>query len=98
MVTLYQNNDFSGTSIEFDVGSHNWIGRNHNDCVSSLKVKVGYKVTLFEHGHFSGRKGEFGPGDHNTDALTRHGFPNDCVSSLIVEKFEKNEMECGMYL
>jgi hypothetical protein len=57
-----------------------------------LKVEEGYRVTLFQYGGFNGIQATFAPGDHDIDALTSSGIPNDCVSSLIVEKDE------GMYL
>ena len=57
-----------------------------------MKVEEGYRVTLFQHGGFTGLQAKFGPGDHDIEALTSSGIPNDCISSLIVEKDE------GMYL
>jgi hypothetical protein len=82
-VTIYQHNDYQGTSKQFPPGRFdmNALGVG-NDQLSSLKVPPGFRVTLYEHSGFQGRTKQF-----TADAPSVGDF-NDLTSSMVVEVVE----------
>lgn len=55
-VTLYKDADYSGDRVTLGVGTSNYwdwdtVG---NDSVSSVEIKLGYKITLYEHDNCQG--------------------------------------------
>ena len=55
-VTLYKDANYSGDGVTLRVGTSNYQswGKVGNDSVSSVHVKLGYKVTLYEHADCQG--------------------------------------------
>ena len=83
-VTLFKDNDFEGNSQVLSEGKFNYDTAfpSLNDEISSIKVKVGYKVTLFENKDLQGKSAVLTTDEPKLGDLGM----NDTVSSILVEK------------
>jgi hypothetical protein len=78
-ITLYQDNNFSGRSLDISYPESNLINEGFNDLASSCRVASGFWI-LYKDINFSGSYSILGPGDY-ADAAGM-GLPNDSLSSL----------------
>jgi hypothetical protein len=78
-ITLYQDNNFSGRSLDISYPESNLLNEGFNDLASSCRVASGYWL-LYKDINFSGSYSILGPGDYADS--TAMGLPNDSLSSL----------------
>ncbi|WP_010182949.1 T9SS type A sorting domain-containing protein [Aquimarina agarilytica] len=82
-VTLYENCNFNGKSVNLNIGDYaNFNTINFaNDALSAIKIKSGFEVILYSDGGFRGRSITLKSDD---TCLINNGF-NDVVSSIKIK-------------
>lgn len=83
VVTVYDDADYKGRSLELEVGTynHSFISSNgFNDTISSIKVPSGLKAVAYQHDIGDGSQWTF---TRDTPVI---GGANDTISSIIVSK------------
>lgn len=78
-ITLFQDTNFSGRSLNISYPESNLVNEGFNDLASSCKVISGFWI-LYKDINFSGSYSILGPGDYAEASAM--GLPNDSLSSL----------------
>lgn len=82
-VTMYQNDNFTGTSWVFTADS-NFVGAAANDQMTSCKVQT-TGVIFYQDANYGGSRGQtLAKGNYTLSQLTAKGVSNDWASSLRV--------------
>jgi len=91
-VTLYQHDNFTGSSRSYGTGSVPLVWRN--DDVSSIKVHGhGCEAIVYEHGDYAGWSVRLPKGHYTLSQLRAKGFRNDDMSSLKVQRTRRRTEE-----
>ena len=80
-VTLYSENNFTGSSITLTADDACLIDNSFNDKISSMRVSTN-GVTLYHDCPYTGTSAKFGVGNYLLSDLNARGISNDAVSSL----------------
>jgi predicted alpha-1,6-mannanase (GH76 family) len=82
-VTMYQNDNFTGTSWAFTADT-GWIGSAANDQMTSCKIEA-TGVIFYQDSNYGGSRGQaLAKGNYTLSQLTARGVANDWASSLRV--------------
>jgi len=82
-VTLYQDDNFKGSSKEYYPGSYSSVWKN--DAVTSIKVDgEGCTLVAYEHNNYEGWSASIPKGHYTRSQLSKMGFHDNNMSSLKV--------------
>jgi hypothetical protein len=82
VVTIYENRDFTGTSLNFESNVSNLVNYNFNDTLSAVTIANG--VTFYRNINYGGAAVTLGVGSYTMDQITAAGIKNDDISSIKV--------------
>ena len=93
IVKLYENIAFDGISKSYSELKKINTLLTWDDRISSIKVKIGYQITIFEKKDYKGKKITLTSDFAN---LKKVKF-NDKISSIIIEKYDRNSDAGSIY-
>ena len=93
IVELYENIAFDGISKSYSELKKINTLLTWDDRISSIKVKIGYQITIFEKKDYKGKKITLTSDFAN---LKKVKF-NDKISSIIIEKYDRNSDAGSIY-
>ena len=93
IVELYENIAFDGISKSYSELKKINTLLTWDDRISSIKVKIGYQITIFEKKDYKGKKITLTSDFANLKKLKF----NDKISSIIIEKYDRNSDAGSIY-
>ena len=93
IIKLYENTNFDGISKSFSALEKVKTLQTWEDRISSIEIQKGYQVTLFEDNNFKGKQVTL---TSDLAHLKSIKF-NDKISSIIIEKYDKNSDAAIIY-